>query len=104
MKELYRSLVKQNQRKVIGLGKNFPNKNSPLGSAKPSVPIIFSKAWSSIVFNPSEIKIHLDNKIFFETELGIVIGKKCICVTQEDAMNYVGGYFLALDLTLNNLA
>ena len=34
-----------------------------------------------------------------EIELGIVIGSKCIKVSEEDVMSHVGGYLLALDMT-----
>ena len=30
----------------------------------------------------------------WEVEIGFVIGKKCLYVTEEDALNYVLGFFL----------
>lgn len=38
-------------------------------------------------------------KVAFEVELGVVIGKRCKNVTKASAMDYVGGYCLALDMT-----
>lgn len=38
-------------------------------------------------------------KIVHEVELGVVIGKQCRNVSEADAMNYVGGYCLSLDMT-----
>lgn len=32
-------------------------------------------------------------------ELGVIIGKKCRNVSETEAMNYVGGYCLSLDMT-----
>lgn len=39
------------------------------------------------------------DKVVNEVELAIIIGKSCNNVTEEEAMDYVGGYCLALDLT-----
>jgi len=38
-------------------------------------------------------------KVAYEVELGVVIGKPCKNVSKADAMSYVAGYCLALDLT-----
>jgi acylpyruvate hydrolase len=34
-----------------------------------------------------------------ETELGVVVGKTCRNVTEEEAKKAIGGYCLALDMT-----
>lgn len=34
-----------------------------------------------------------------EVELGVVIGKKCKNVSRDEALSFVGGYCLALDMT-----
>ena len=39
------------------------------------------------------------NDLHHEIELGVVISKQCKRVTEDAAMNYVGGYCLALDMT-----
>ena len=38
-------------------------------------------------------------QLHHEIELGVVIGRQCKRVTEEEAMDYVGGYCLALDMT-----
>lgn len=40
-------------------------------------------------------------KILHEVELGVVISKHGKFITEEDAMDYVLGYVLALDMTIN---
>lgn len=37
--------------------------------------------------------------INFEAELGIVIGKGGVNISEAEAMNHIGGYCLALDMT-----
>lgn len=39
------------------------------------------------------------SNVLHEVELGVVIGKKCKNVSVDEAMEYVGGYCLGLDLT-----
>lgn len=39
------------------------------------------------------------SKIAHEVELGVIIAKKCKNVSKSEAMQYVGGYCLALDMT-----
>ena len=38
-------------------------------------------------------------EIHHEIELGVVIGSLCKRISRDDAMKYVGGYVLALDMT-----
>lgn len=39
------------------------------------------------------------NSINFEAELGLLIGKEGVNISESDAMNHIGGYCLALDMT-----
>lgn len=42
--------------------------------------------------------------MFYEVELGVVIGRTACDVSEEEAMNYVAGYALALDMTAQDFA
>jgi 2-keto-4-pentenoate hydratase/2-oxohepta-3-ene-1,7-dioic acid hydratase in catechol pathway len=44
-------------------------------------------------------KPRVSNKMDYEAELGVVIGKRCRYVNVEDAPSVVGGYFVANDVT-----
>lgn len=35
----------------------------------------------------------------YEVELGVIIGKKCKKISESHAIDYIGGYCLALDMT-----
>ena len=39
------------------------------------------------------------DQIYHEVELGVVIGKTGVSISESQAMDYVGGYTLALDMT-----
>lgn len=62
---------------------------------------MFLKATSSMV-GPSEgIQLRfLDRRNDHEVELAIVIGKTCNAVGQAEALDYVAGYCIGLDITL----
>jgi len=44
-------------------------------------------------------KPHVSEKMDYEAELGVVIGKRCRYVSVDDAPGIVGGYFVANDVT-----
>ena len=57
-----------------------------------------------MIFDGDSIIIPKMSKcIHHEAELGLVIGKKCKKITQYDAMNYVLGYIIALDITARDI-
>ncbi|PSN46015.1 Acylpyruvase FAHD1 [Blattella germanica] len=84
-------------------------RNLPL----PKEPVIFLKPTSSYITEGQSIEaickqiIHLQIPQNFEVneevELGVIIGKKCKKIQESHALNYVGGYCLALDLTETRL-
>lgn len=67
----------------------------------PDQPIIFLKPWSSINYQPTKLSLPIaaTHKIDHEVELGVFISKGGSHIKKEDAMAYVGGYFLAIDWT-----
>ena len=62
---------------------------------------MFLKATSSLV-GPSEgIRLRfLERRNDHEVELALIIGKTCDRVSQENALDYVAGYCIGLDITL----
>ncbi|XP_075223163.1 oxaloacetate decarboxylase, mitochondrial isoform X2 [Lycorma delicatula] len=67
--------------------------------ALPDKPIIFLKPTSSYVQEGQAIEVPKQFDVYEEVELGIIIGQRCKNIRTSDAMKYVGGYCLALDLT-----
>lgn len=62
---------------------------------------LFLKAPTSLV-GPSEgVPVRFpERRTDHELELVVIIGKQCTNVTQADALNYVAGYSLGLDMTI----
>ncbi|XP_030565200.1 acylpyruvase FAHD1, mitochondrial [Drosophila novamexicana] len=93
-------------KKIIGVALNYMcavrAKNVPV----PQVPIVFLKPTTSYLREGCPIILpKVFTKVAYEVELGVVIGSRCKNVSKAQAMQHVGGYCLALDLTAQcNLA
>ena len=62
---------------------------------------LFLKATSSLVGPGEGIALrHLDRRNDHEVELAVVIGKRASQVSQENALDYVAGYVIGLDITI----
>ncbi|OQV14439.1 Acylpyruvase FAHD1, mitochondrial [Hypsibius exemplaris] len=91
--------------KIVAVGKNYADHIKEMGyaaatAATKAEPVIFMKPTSAfitqgqkIVFPPGCKNLH------HEVELGIVIGKQARRVPENEAMQYVAGYTVALDMT-----
>ena len=86
---------------LISAGKNFSDHVAEMSSKKgPAAPVAFLKLPGSIIGpeddipHPPEVK-NLD----YEVELAVIMGKTCVDVTAEDALNYVAGYAAFNDIS-----
>mmetsp|Transcript_46972 Transcript_46972/g.77977 ORF Transcript_46972/g.77977 Transcript_46972/m.77977 type:complete len:221 (-) Transcript_46972:1243-1905(-) len=86
--------------KILGIGRNYAKHARELGNALPSSPVIFMKPTSSLISDGECIRIpHLCTNLHHEVELGVIIGQRAKNVPKEKALEYIGGYCLALDMT-----
>lgn len=87
-------------RKIIGVGKNYRPHGSPPQPPPAQDPLIFLKPPSTYLSPGGDIKIPVGrDQIYHEVELGVVIGKTGVSISESQAMDHVGGYTLALDMT-----
>ena len=62
---------------------------------------LFLKANSALIGFGDEVKLrHPDRRNDHELELAVIIGKTCRKATQADALSYVAGYSMGLDMTI----
>jgi len=82
------------------IGLNYALHAKESGMAEPPEPIVFSKATSSLSgpFDPVIIPRN-SVKSDWEVELGVVIGKAALYVSEEDALDYVSGYCTINDVS-----
>jgi 2-keto-4-pentenoate hydratase/2-oxohepta-3-ene-1,7-dioic acid hydratase in catechol pathway len=86
--------------KLIAVGLNYADhiaemKRTPLGT-----PLIWLKAPSSLLPHNGKIEIAFpEHQTDYETELGIVIGRPAKNVSPGQALNFVFGYTVGLDIS-----
>jgi len=87
--------------KMIGLWNNYYNRAKKEGWDIPPEPLYFMKPESSFLAHGRNIKRPdtYDGPVYFEAELGIIIEKKCSCVSEKNAEDYIFGYTCVNDVT-----
>ena len=91
--------------KVIAVGLNYLAHIDEMGHEnRPEDPVLFIKT-SSCVIGPEETIIMPaeSERIDFEAELGVVIGRICDNVSAEEAKKYIFGYTCLNDVTARDL-
>lgn len=89
--------------KYLAIGMNYHDHAEEAARAGIAVPphqLWFNKQVSCITgpFDPI-VKPRVSDKMDYEAEMGVVIGKRCRYVSVEEAPSVVGGYFVANDVT-----
>ncbi|KPK59443.1 MAG: 2-hydroxyhepta-2,4-diene-1,7-dioate isomerase, partial [Gammaproteobacteria bacterium SG8_31] len=87
--------------KMIGLWNNFHAAAEKNGWAVPEQPLYFIKPPSCFLGSGGTIRrpSSYDGRVVYEGELGIVIGRNCTAVTEEQADDYIFGYTCINDVT-----
>ncbi len=90
--------------KVVCIGKNYADHAAEMESEVPSEPIIFIKPNTSVI-GPNEVIIwpRMSDRVDYEAELAIVIGRICKEVPASKAKDVIYGYTLANDVTARDL-
>ncbi len=90
--------------KVVALGLNYRDHVEETGREIPDFPVIFAKFSSSVVGPDAPIPLpRVSQKIDWEVELGVVIGKRCKDTSKDDALEHVAGYTVLNDVSARDL-
>jgi len=82
------------------IGLNYAKHAEETGAEPPKEPILFSKATSSLSGPFDSVIIPRGSvKGDWEVELGVVIGRSALYVSEEDALDYVAGYCTINDVS-----
>ena len=87
---------------IYCVGINYPLHGRETGSKMGEFPIIFMKAPTTVIASGETIILprHLrSDKVDYEGELAVVIGKTCKNVSVDEALDYVLGYTVANDVS-----
>jgi 2-keto-4-pentenoate hydratase/2-oxohepta-3-ene-1,7-dioic acid hydratase in catechol pathway len=91
--------------KIVCIGRNYKEHAAELGNEVPKEPLLFLKTPSSLIAHKQAIhKPAISQRVDFEGELAIVIGKKCSKIgPDEDVRQYIRGYTIVNDVTARDL-
>jgi 2-keto-4-pentenoate hydratase/2-oxohepta-3-ene-1,7-dioic acid hydratase in catechol pathway len=84
--------------KIVCVGLNYRDHAAEIKAEAPKEPVLFFKATTSLV-GPNDDLVMPRNatKVDWEVELAVVIGKRALYVSQEEALDFVAGYVLHND-------
>jgi 2-keto-4-pentenoate hydratase/2-oxohepta-3-ene-1,7-dioic acid hydratase in catechol pathway len=86
--------------KIVAIGLNYRDHAIESNLPIPTEPVMFMKALSSLSGPYDDVMLPKDSTYSdWEVELGVIIGKTCRYVAQEDALDKIAGYVLANDVS-----
>ncbi len=90
--------------KIVGIGRSFRDHALELDNPVPAAPLIFLKAPSSLLAPGGTVILpKLSERVDFEGEFALVIGRRLSRVEPEEALAGVAGVTLACDVTARDL-
>ena len=90
--------------KILCIGRNYAEHIKELGNATPEAPVIFIKPASSVIGEGEAIVIPpYSHDCHHEAELALLIGRKGKNIPVDQAMEYIAGYGVGIDLTLRDV-
>lgn len=87
---------------IFCTGLNYRKHAEETGGRPPEFPVLFMKGLNAIANpgDPIEIPVHLaSERVDYECELAVVIGRRAKNVSRTEALNYVAGYTCANDVS-----
>jgi 2-keto-4-pentenoate hydratase/2-oxohepta-3-ene-1,7-dioic acid hydratase in catechol pathway len=91
--------------KVLAVGKNYAEHVREMGSELPAEPVLFLKPSTSVTGPGDRIAypVKLTDRVDYEGELAVIIGRLCRDVPKERAYDVIFGYTCANDVTARDL-
>jgi 2-keto-4-pentenoate hydratase/2-oxohepta-3-ene-1,7-dioic acid hydratase in catechol pathway len=90
--------------KIIGIGRNYVAHAQELGNPMPAVPIIFFKPPTALIGEGDTILLpDVSQRVEFEAEIGVVIGRRVHHADLAEAERSILGYTCVNDVTCRDL-
>lgn len=90
--------------KIVGIGRNYADHAKEMGNEVPTTPLMFFKPNTAVIGPGDPITVpDFTDRIDYEGDLAVVIGKIARNVPAENAMAAVFGYTIANDLTARDV-
>lgn len=91
-------------RKILGIGLNYRDHAADLNAPYPTEPASFMKGDNTIIGPGDTIELPPQSqRVTAEAEIGVVVGRHCRFVSEEQAPAYIAGYCLILDMTAEDI-
>ena len=97
--------VYKHPRKIWGIGLNYADHAKDLSEKTPEeIPASFMKPDTTIIGYMEHVKIpKLSQKTTGEAELGIILGKECYDIEEDNWLDYVAGFTTIIDMTAEDI-
>lgn len=93
----------QRPQKFFGVSLNYEDHIRETGLERPEYPTVFNKQTSCIIGPGTPIhRPRISEKLDYEGELGMVIGKRCRHVPRDKAAGVIGGYLIVNDISVRD--
>jgi len=91
-------------RNIFCIGRNYSAHIAELGNRPEEDPVVFIKPTSALHVQgkPIVLPVH-SSEVHYEAELVLLVGKAGKHIPEDEAMDYIAGYGLGLDLTARDL-
>ncbi len=90
--------------KIVCVGLNYRDHAEEQGVELPERPLLFAKWPNTLIASGDPIRIPpITEKVDYEAELGVVIGRRASGVPVGDALDFVQGYVVANDVSARDL-
>jgi 2-keto-4-pentenoate hydratase/2-oxohepta-3-ene-1,7-dioic acid hydratase in catechol pathway len=93
-----------NASKILAIGRNYADHAKEGGAALPEAPLLFNKLPNSLnAHNASIVLSPITNKVDYEAELAVVVGRQAKRVSEAEALEHVFGYTMINDVSARDL-
>lgn len=103
VEQLLSPIAQEDLSTIRGLGLNFKKHAAEAKAPEPKYPIVFNKPITALNGPYSPIYVptvaQLGEKLDYEVELVIVVGKPCYNASKAEALDYVAGYTVGNDVS-----
>ncbi len=90
--------------KIVCVGRNYTEHAKELGNEVPKEPLIFLKPPSSVIWEGEAIVLpEISQRVEFEGEIGVIIGKTLNRVSENEAKRGIRGIIAVNDVTARDL-
>jgi len=93
-----------NPEKILLVARNYLSHNLEQNAKPPSEPYFFMKTRNALIGPGEPILIpKISSKVDWEGELAVIMGKTGRNIPRKDAMHYVAGYTVSIDISFRDL-